>query len=77
LETVGPRVPAQNIRDFSLFSACSSSRTYPSASSTSTNDVACREGGVLGTTTFSLKSNFVMVLSQSFNMNECVHILTA
>jgi hypothetical protein len=48
LEIVGLRVPARYIRDFTLFSVCSSSRYCPSARCTSGANVVCRDFDVFG-----------------------------
>jgi hypothetical protein len=45
---VGLRVPALCIRDFTLFSVCSSSRYCPSARCASAANVICRDIDVFG-----------------------------
>jgi hypothetical protein len=48
LEIDGLRVPARYIRDFTLFSVCSSSRYCPSPRCASAADVVCRDIDVFG-----------------------------
>jgi hypothetical protein len=55
LETIGLRVPVRYIRDFSMFSVCSSSKDYPSARCASAANVVCRDFGIFGTKTLLLK----------------------
>jgi hypothetical protein len=52
LETVGLRVPVRYIRDFSMFSVCSSSKNCPSARCASAANV-CRDVFIFGTKTLS------------------------
>jgi hypothetical protein len=49
LETVGLRVPVRYIRDFSMFSVCSSSKNCPSARCASAANVICRDLDIFGT----------------------------
>jgi hypothetical protein len=53
-ETVGLRVPVRYIRDFSMFSVCSSSKNCPARSASAAN-VVCRDLDIYGTKPLSLK----------------------
>jgi hypothetical protein len=55
LETVGLRVPVRYIRDFYMFSVCSSSKNCPSARCSSAANVVCGDVDIFGTKTLSLK----------------------
>jgi hypothetical protein len=55
LETVGLRVPVRYIRDFSMFSVCSSSKNCPFARCASAANVVCTDVDIFGTKTLSLK----------------------
>jgi hypothetical protein len=55
LETVGLWVPVRYIRDFSMFSACSSSKNCPSAKFDSAANVVCSDVDIFGTKALSLK----------------------
>jgi hypothetical protein len=55
LETVGLRVPIRYIRDFSMFSVCSSRKNCPSARCASAANVVCRDVDIFGTKPLSLK----------------------
>jgi hypothetical protein len=55
LETVGLRILVRYIRDFSMFSVCSSSKNCPSARCASAANVVCRDVDIFGTKTLSLK----------------------
>jgi hypothetical protein len=48
LETVGLRVPPRRIRDFALFSVCSSCKDCPSARCASAANVVCSDDHVFG-----------------------------
>jgi hypothetical protein len=48
LEIVGLRVPAQYIRDLTLFNVCSSCQNCPSARYASAANVVCRDINVFG-----------------------------
>jgi hypothetical protein len=43
LEAVSIRVPARNVRDFPLFTAGSSRKTYPSARCSSATNAVCKD----------------------------------
>jgi hypothetical protein len=56
LETVGLRVPARYIREFSLFNVCSSNKNCPSARFVSDADVVCRDVDI-----FVAKTAFLII----------------
>jgi hypothetical protein len=53
LEIVGLRVPARHVRDFGLFSVCSSSKNGPPVRCASAANVVCRDADVLTSRTLS------------------------
>jgi hypothetical protein len=55
LDTVGLRVRARDIKDFSMFNVCSSSKNCPSAICASAVNVVERDIDVFGPKTLSLK----------------------
>jgi hypothetical protein len=55
LETVGLRVPPRRIRDFALFSVCSSCKNCPSARCASAADAVCSDDHVFGSRNFLLR----------------------
>jgi hypothetical protein len=62
LEIVGLRVPVRYIGDFTLFSACSSSRYCPSARCASAANVVCRATDVFGAKPVLLNSHFMNLI---------------
>jgi hypothetical protein len=57
LETVGLRVPPRRIRNFALFSVCSSCKNCPSARYASATNVVCRDYHVFGSRNVLLRHN--------------------
>jgi hypothetical protein len=61
LETVGLRVPPRRIRDFVLFSVCSSCKNCPSTRCASTANVVCRDLGTFSSVTFCKTLDFILL----------------